>query len=143
LGGVLGVQDAHHDEVFPAVRIELGFPADPFLAEAAGQVAADGTAIAGQRLQLDPVHAQHIKRPGQHQPGHLTAQPPAAQGTDEQAHGVVRAMLVGVYAKPGTADAVTVVFDRPGIGAGIRWVSGSSQVLPGVVAAAVPPPPPR
>jgi hypothetical protein len=61
---MLGAQNAHHDEVFPAVRIELGLPADPFMAEAAGQVAADGTAIAGQRLQLDAVHTQHIKRPG-------------------------------------------------------------------------------
>jgi len=120
LGGVLGVQDAHHDEVFPAVRIELGFPADPFLAEAAGQVAADGTAIAGQRLQLDPVHAQHIKRPGQHQPGHLTAQPPAAQGSDEQAHRVLGGVLPGVHVKAGAADAVAVVFDHPGVGAGIR-----------------------
>src|SRR6516165_692291 len=37
LGVALGAQDAHHNEVFPAVGIEFGFPADPFLAEAAGQ----------------------------------------------------------------------------------------------------------
>lgn len=72
MSGVLGAQNAHHDEVFPAVGVEFGFPADPFLAEAAGQVAVDGTAVAGQRLQLDAVHIQHIKRPGQHQSGNWT-----------------------------------------------------------------------
>jgi hypothetical protein len=73
LGGVFGAQDAHHDEVFPAVRIELGLPADPFLAETAGLVAVDGAAIASHRLQLDAVRAQHIKRPGQYQPGNFAA----------------------------------------------------------------------
>jgi len=143
LGGVLGAEDAHHDEVFPAVRIEFGFPADSFTAEAAGQVAVDGTAIAGHHLQLDPVHAQHIKRPGQHQPGHLTAQPPAAQGGDKQAHRVFRGVLTGVHVKTGAADAVAVVFDHPGIGAGICRGIGDGQILAGVVAAAIPLPPPR
>jgi len=53
LGGVLGAQDAHHDEVFLAVRVEFSFAANPFPAEAAGQVGGEGTAISGQRLQLD------------------------------------------------------------------------------------------
>src|SRR5262249_31538373 len=43
----------------------------------------------------------------------------------------------------GAADAVAVVFDRPGVGAGIWRAAGGGQVLPGVVAATVPLPPPR
>jgi hypothetical protein len=35
-----------------------------FLAETAGQVAADGMTVSGHYLQLDAVYAKHVKRPG-------------------------------------------------------------------------------
>src|SRR5262249_9717902 len=101
----------------PPVRVQLGFTADAFPAKTAGQVAVDSTAIASQHLQLDAVRAKPAERPSQHQPGHLTAKPPAAQNRYEQAHCVGRAVLIGVLPKTGTADAAAVVFDRPGIGA--------------------------
>jgi hypothetical protein len=54
-GLVLGTQHSHQDEVFPAIRVELGFTADPLAVETASQVAVNGPAISGQHLQLDTV----------------------------------------------------------------------------------------
>jgi hypothetical protein len=53
--------------------VQLCFATDAFVAEAAGQVAVDGTAMAGQHLQFDAVYLRHVERPGQHQPGHFAA----------------------------------------------------------------------
>ncbi len=50
LGCVLGLQHAHQDEVLPAVRVQHGLTADPLLTETAGQIAVDGTDVAGQHL---------------------------------------------------------------------------------------------
>ena len=54
---VLGLQDAHLEEVFPAVGVELGLPANALVAEAACLVAPDGPVVSGQYLQFDPVRA--------------------------------------------------------------------------------------
>jgi hypothetical protein len=113
-------QQAHDNEVLPAVRVEFGLPADSLAAEAAGQVAADGAGVEGQHLQLDPVQSQLAEAPGQDQPGYLTAQSLAAQRGDEQAHRVGRAVLARVDPEPGAANAVAVVFDRPPVLAGLR-----------------------
>src|SRR5215469_13443766 len=139
----LVVQHSHHDEVFPAVRVQLGFTADALPAESAGQVAVDGTAVGGQHLQLDAVRAEHVERSGQYQPGHLAAESSAAQGGSEQAHRVGCAVLIGIDAKSCAADALAVVFDRPGVGAGIRRAAVGGQVFPAVIATAVPLPAPR
>src|SRR6266516_447844 len=69
--------------------------------------------------------------------------PPAAQGGDKQAHCVGRTVPIGIHAKPGAAHAVTVLFDRPGVGAGVWRAAGGGQMLPAAVAAAVPLLPPR
>ena len=88
MGRVLRTQHTHHDDVFPAVRVQFGFTADPLPAETACQVAVDGTTIASQHLQLDAVRTEHLERPGQHQPGHLTAQTPTTQaGADQPRRG--------------------------------------------------------
>ena len=54
---VLGLQDAHVEEVFPAVGVELGLPADALVAEAACLVAPDGPVVVGQYLQFDAVRS--------------------------------------------------------------------------------------
>jgi hypothetical protein len=54
---VLGLQYAHLEEVFPAVGVELGLPADALVAEAACLVAPDGRVVVGQYLQFDAVRA--------------------------------------------------------------------------------------
>src|SRR6266567_7001212 len=105
-GGVFGLQHGHQDEVLPAVWVEPGLAADTFLAESAGQIAADGAAVAGQHLQLDAVQAQHGESPGQDQPGYLLTESLAAQAGHEQAHRVGRAVLISVDAQPGAANAL-------------------------------------
>ena len=52
-------------------------------------------------------------------------------------------MLIGVHAKPGAADAVAVVLDRPRISAGIERPAAGGQLLASVIAAAILIPPPR
>src|ERR1700730_12198319 len=74
LGCVLGLQNAHEDEVLPAVWVQYGLATDPLLAETTGQVAVDGAGVAGQHLQLDTVRTQLTKRPGHNQPAYLLAQ---------------------------------------------------------------------
>src|ERR1039457_4748741 len=95
LGQVLGLQQSHEEEVFPAVWVQPGFTADPLLAETTGQVAVDGAAIAGQHLQLVAVRTELAEGPGHNEPGYLPAQPLAAQAGGEQAHRVGDAMLIG------------------------------------------------
>jgi hypothetical protein len=63
---VLGLQQAHEDEVFPAVGVKLGLATHTFRAEPARQIAVDGAAIGRQDLQLDAMHPQHVKAPIQH-----------------------------------------------------------------------------
>jgi hypothetical protein len=106
---VLDSQDAHLEEVLPAVWVELGLPADALVAEAACLVTPDGPVVSCQHLQFDPVRAERAERPVKHQPGDLPAQPAAAQGGDEQAHAVLSAVLAGVNLQPRAADAVPVM----------------------------------
>jgi hypothetical protein len=106
---VLGSQDAHLEEVLPAVGVELGLPADALVPEAACLVAPDGPVVSRQDLQFDPVRTERAEGPVKHQPGDLPAQPAAAQGGDEQAHAVLSAVLAGVNRQPRAADAVPVI----------------------------------
>src|SRR5438094_114030 len=141
LGLVFRAQQTHGDEVFAAVRVELGFPAHSLLTEAAGQVAPDGAGVKGQYLQLDPVQPKATKAPGHDQPRYLPAQSLAAQRGDEQAHRVGRPVLTRVHPESGAADAAAIVLDRPPVLARLR-PAARGQMLPGMVASAVPLPPP-
>ena len=89
------------------------------------------------------VRTQHAEGPGQNQPGYLTAQPAAAQAGDKQAHRIGRAVLVGIDAEPGAADAVAVVLESPRADARIKRPVVTGQMLASVIAAAIPLPPPR
>src|SRR5262249_45097616 len=86
-GCVFGLQHGRQDEVLPAVAVEPGLAAEALLAEAAGPVAADGTAVAGQHLQLNAVHAQHSEGPCRDQPRDPAAQSLAAPSGDGHADG--------------------------------------------------------
>jgi hypothetical protein len=140
---ILRAEQPHQEEIVPAVWVQFGLPADAFLAEPAGPVAADGAVIAGQDLQFDAVHAQRIERPRQHQFRDLPAEPPAAQASREQAHCAGGAVPAGVHPQPGAADAPALALDGPGVATGLGRPGTRGQVLAAVVAAAVPLPPPR
>ena len=57
---------------------------------------------------------------------------------DEQAHRVGRAVLIGVHAKSGAADALAVILNRPRVSAGIRRpAGGGGQMLAGLAGVVV------
>jgi hypothetical protein len=64
------------------------------------------------------------------------------QSGHDQAGGVGGAVLIGVDAQPGAADAMAFVLDRPPVVAGLGRPMAGGQVIAGVVAAAIPVPPP-
>ena len=139
---VFRAQQTHGDEVFPAVRVELGFPAHspPGGSRRPGSSGWRGC-LKASTSSLDPVQSEATEAPGHDQPRYLPAQSLVAQRGDEQAYRVGRPVLACVHPESGAADAAAIVLDRPSVLARLR-PAGRGQMLPGVVAPAVPLPPP-